>query len=204
VAAILAVSAALNGVQTWIDFITKGLPAQAADMRMALPALIHVVVTPTSALTLMGFPALLVTPIQAALSLLAAGLVAYAGYHAKTAGPEREALIFLSCSVFATPYLLAHDLTALTAGAVLFTLVCDPGRGKAWLLLLLYMPSIQLALGTLNIHVAFLIPVGFALWQTARLNVLVRSGRPSGAGPLPALDVLGGLRFERKRPADSL
>ena len=204
VAAIVLISILLNGTQTWIDFVTKGLPAQAADMRVTMAALGQVSVTPTSALTLMGFPAFAVTLVQVALSLFAAGLVAYAGYHAKTAGPEREALIFLSCSVFATPYLLAHDLAALTAGAVLFTLVCDPGRGKAWLLLLLYMPSIQLALGTLNIHVAFLIPVGFALWQTARLNVLVRRGRPSGAGPLPALGVLEEPWFERKRPAGSL
>ena len=204
VTAIVLVSILLNGTQTWIDFVTNGLPAQAADMRVTMVALGQVSVAPTSALLLMGLPAALVTCVQVALSLLGAGLVAYAGYHAKTAGPEREALIFLSCSVFATPYLLAHDLAALTAGVVLFSLVFDPARGKTWLLLVLYMPSIQLALGALNIHVAFLIPIGFALWQTARLNDLLRQGIARDAGDPSASGDLGEARFERKISANSL
>ncbi|MDR3463819.1 MAG: glycosyltransferase family 87 protein [Beijerinckiaceae bacterium] len=204
VAGIVLVSVLLNGTQTWIDFVTKGLPAQAADMRVTMAALGQISVAPTSALLLTGVPASLATCVQVALSLLAAGLVAYAGYHAKTAGPEREALIFLSCSVFATPYLLAHDLVALTAGAVLFARGCDPARGKTWLVLLLYLPSIQLALGAWNVHVAFLIPIGFALWQTARLNAAVRRGVARDVGVPLALGVLGEAQFERKVPVNSL
>jgi hypothetical protein len=181
VVAIVAVSVAVNGTETWLQFITKGLPAQAADMRMTMAALGQVSVAPASAMLLTGIPGSAVAVAQAGLSVLAAVLVAYAGYHAKAAGPEREALIFLSSSVFATPYLLAHDLTAVTAGAVLFALVCDPVRGKTWLLFVLFMPSIQLAFGAVNVHAAFLIPVTFALWQTARLRTIVNQRAAPGA-----------------------
>jgi alpha-1,2-mannosyltransferase len=97
VAGIIAVSIALNGVQTWIDFITLGVPAQAANVRTAMVALGQVSVTPTSSLTLMGVPALAVTLVQVSATLLAAALVAYAGIHTKMARQSgAEALIFLS------------------------------------------------------------------------------------------------------------
>jgi len=160
---VVAITTLIWGVEVWHDYINLGLPAQMADTKDTYLVLAPWSPTITTAFVMLGVPSSFAAVIQAGFAILAAALVILGCKQ----GPmdERKTALFLSCTVFATPYLLAHDLVALTAAAICLASVQQlDRRGILVVKAIVLLPMLQMALGFIHIPGAALVPVVFAFW----------------------------------------
>ncbi|WP_020173461.1 glycosyltransferase family 87 protein [Methyloferula stellata] len=173
-----AASLLIWGVDIWRDYIGLGLPAQLADTAGTYQVLTPWSPTITTALIMAGLDAKAAAILQLGFAALAALLVAIGCRR----GPmdARKTALFLACSVFAAPYLLAHDLVAVTAAAVMLA-VAEPldKWGSLAVKAIFLLPMLQMAAGVAHIPGVAIVPVGFALWAFLRRD-------PAPPNPCPS------------------
>lgn len=102
--------------------------------------------------------------VQTLLSIAAVALTVW-HFRARPAAEDRKAnLIFLACAVSVTPYMLSYDTLAVAAMAVL---VIARGEGNSALLLLFYLPLLQMVAGPVGIPGLGLVPIAL-VWMLLR------------------------------------
>jgi hypothetical protein len=159
------------GFGIWHEYVALDLPAQIADTKDTFEALAPWSPTVTTAAILAGLGPYTASLVQIAFAGLAALLVALGCAR----GPMdlRRTTHFLACSVFAAPYLLTHDLVAVTAAATLLAASEPLGRwGKAAVKALFLLPLLQYAAALVHLPGVALIPVWLALWALRRREPL--------------------------------
>jgi hypothetical protein len=176
--ALVAASMFIWGVEIWRDYIALGLPAQVADTAGTYQVLTPWSPTITTAMIMAGLDTKAATAVQLGFTALAALLVVIGCRR----GPmdARKIALFLACSVFAAPYLLTHDLVAVTTAAVILAAAEPLDKWGALAVKAIFLlPMLQMAAGSAHIPGMALIPVGFALWAFLRRA-------PAPAIPAPA------------------
>lgn len=152
------------GVDVWRDYISIGLPTQLVDTKETTVILAPWSVTVTTAMIMAGAKASAAQIVQIGFTFLGIALVVIGC--AKGAMNERRIALFLSCSVFAAPYFLAHDLVAATAAVVMLSAVRPLDRIGALAAKAMYLlPMLQLAAGMVEIPGVAAVPICFALWS---------------------------------------
>ena len=169
--AIVGITTLLFGVQSWIDYIEKGLPMQ--SLALFAPLLHGAQFMPTIFMNIRatGVDSATAMMVQVCFSLLAVGAVIWAFHFRRNADPLILAALFLSCSVFGSPYLLVYDLLPLTVAAVLLLasgMLDLPGQRLARFLY--WLPALQMAFGTFDIPGPALLPVIFAGYLVRHLH----------------------------------
>ncbi|MGH6675199.1 MAG: hypothetical protein ACRECE_03100 [Xanthobacteraceae bacterium] len=107
--------------------------------------------------------------VQIGFAILAAAIVAIGC--ARGPMSDYRMALFLACSVFATPYLLSHDLVAASAAMAMLAATPSPGRSQDLAVKAMYLlPMLQMAAGIWHIPGVALIPVWFAFWVLRRLR----------------------------------
>jgi hypothetical protein len=164
-ALVVAITAAEFGLQVWSDFISKGIPIQ-NNLILADPERVATPFYPTIFMNIRGLDTSYATAmmVQLCFTALAIGAVVYAHRFRKDSDPQLLMALFLSCSVFAVPYLLAYDTLAMTCIAVIL-LAGDKldTRGQIAAKLVYWLPLIQIGLGQFHIAGPAVIPAIFAL-----------------------------------------
>jgi hypothetical protein len=170
--ALVGATTAIFGVQTWIDFIAKGLPVQ--GLVLADPDRIATPFFPTVFMNLrgldLGYAAAM--SVQAICSAFALGAVIWAFRCRRDADPATMRALFLACSATASPYLLAYDFLPLTFAVV--ALLAGGGLdapGRRLVQLVYWTPALQLALGTYHLPGPALIAPAFVAYVLMRLRV---------------------------------
>ena len=162
---IVALTAALFGPEVWSDFISKGIPVQ-NNMVLADPERVATPFYPTIFMNIRGLDTSYATAmtVQLCFTALAIGAVVYAYRFRKDCDPQLLMALFLSCSVFGTPYMLAYDTLAMTCMAVIL-LAGDKldARGQIAAKLVYWLPLIQIGFGQFHIPGPAVIPALFAL-----------------------------------------
>jgi hypothetical protein len=170
-AAIVLASSLLWGFYIWRDYVHIGLPAQIADTKETHEGLTPWSPTMMTAMIMAGLEPNLTTAIQLAFTGLAAIFVTIGCAR----GPmnERRTALFLACSVFAAPYLLAHDLVALTAAVVMLAAAQSLDRwGSLAVKAVFLLPLLQFAAGVAHVPGAAAIPVCFAFWALRQRDAM--------------------------------
>lgn len=181
---IVAVTAAVFGPQTWIDYLVKGIPVQ--NLVLIDPERVGTPFYPTIFMNVRGADAsyAVAMTVQACFSALAAGLVFFAYRFRKNADPQFLTALFFSCSVIVGPYLLSYDTLALVCFAVM--LLAGGGKldttGQIIAKLVYWLPLIQIGLGQFHIPGPALIPAAFAVYLALHLKA---GDRPIAWVPLP-------------------
>ncbi len=167
------------GPGLWREYLTLGVPAQMHDFSENSGRLAPVSLTVRTAALMLGLGASWATAIQGVATALGVLLVCVGA----GSGPldARRCVLFLACSAFASPYLLLHDLTALTAAAVMMAASIVPSERRAAGLIYLLIPLQQLS-ESVKVPIAAVALVGVGVWAAlpqvrARLGQLRRSGR---------------------------
>lgn len=164
-ALVVAITAAEFGLQVWSDFISKGIPIQ-NNLILADPERVATPFYPTIFMNIRGLDTSYATAmmVQLCFTAPAIGAVVYAYRFRKDSDPQLLMALFLSCSVFAVPYLLAYDTLAMTCIAVIL-LAGDKldTRGQIAAKLVYWLPLIQIGLGQFHIAGPAVIPAIFAL-----------------------------------------
>lgn len=181
--AIAGITAALFGTQVWVDYIVKGLPVQ--NWVLLDPKMLGAPYMPTIFMNMRtaGASYELAMTVQACFSVVALGVVFWAYRFHKNANPLFLAALFLACSVFGSPYLLAYDLLPLTV-AVVFLLASGKLDllGQRLALLVYWLPALQMAFGFLRLPGAALVIVAFAAYAAMHLRYRAfATGAPSVA-----------------------
>lgn len=162
---IVAVTAALFGPQVWSDFISEGIPIQ-NNLILADPERVATPFYPTIFMNIRGLDTSYATAmtVQLCFTVLAIAAVVYGYRYRKDADPQLLVALFLSCSVFGIPYLLAYDTMAMTCMVVIL-LAGDKfdTRGQIAAKLVYWLPLIQMGLGQFHIPGPAIIPAIFAL-----------------------------------------
>ncbi len=183
---LVAASILFWGVEIWRDYIALGLAAQVADTAGTYQVLIPWSPTITTAMIMAGLDAKAATAVQLGFTALAALLIAVGCRR----GPmdARKIALFLACSVFAAPYLLAHDLVAVTAAAVMLAAAEPLDKWGALAVKAIFLlPMLQMAAGTAHIPGVAIIPVGFALWALLRRDPAQAISAPAFLPEISAL-----------------
>jgi hypothetical protein len=168
---IVAVTAAVFGPQTWIDYLVKGIPVQ--NLVLIDPERVGTPFYPTIFMNVRGADVsyAVAMTVQACFSALAAGLVFFAYRFRKNADPQLLTALFFSCSVIVGPYLLSYDTLALVCLAVI---LLAGGKldttGQIIAKLVYWLPLIQIGLGQFHIPGPALIPAAFAVYLALRLK----------------------------------
>lgn len=161
---IVGVSAALFGMQPWIDYIGIGLPMQNIVLNDA--AGIATPFYPTLFMNLRGIglsygPAM---ALQVALSLAAAALVWWAFRYRRDADDRLLIALFFACSLAALPYVLVYDTLPLCVAAMaLLASGALDSRGRLLARLVFWLPLLQIGLGSVSIPGPALIAPAFAI-----------------------------------------
>ncbi|MGJ5177092.1 glycosyltransferase family 87 protein [Bradyrhizobium oligotrophicum] len=177
---LIAVSVAIGGLQSWHDYVAKGLPTMNEVLRD--PSGIAV---PFHASIFMNLRGLLGDAIAEALQTIAA-LLAAAGVFAvfryrRDADPAVLRVFFLACTVSASPYFGIYDVLPLTCAAV--ALVASgalDGTGRRLAQLTFWLPALQLLFGYVQmpgpglIAPAFAIFIGWRLFAPTRQTAVAR------------------------------
>jgi Glycosyltransferase family 87 len=180
VMALVGATTAIFGKQIWIDFISKGLPAQVLALsdpnRIATPFL------PTVFMNLrgldLGYAAAM--SVQAMVAAIALGAVIWAFRFRRDADPPRMLALFLACSASASPYLLAYDLLPLTFAAVsLLASSRLDAAGRRLVQLTFWTPALQLALGTYHLPGPALVAPALGAYLVLRLRASPGPGQPA-------------------------
>jgi Glycosyltransferase family 87 len=186
---IVALTAILFGSQVWIDFVLKSLPSQ--HTVLADPQLVGTPFYPTIFMNMRGTGAsyAVAMMVQLCFSAFAVAAVIWTYRFCKNADPRMLLALFLTCSICASPYLLAYDVLGLTF-AVLLLLDKDQldGPGRRLVQLVYWLPVLQIGLGALHIPGPALIPPAFAIYLLFRLaadqSLTPRSSVKSGGDAL--------------------
>ncbi len=183
---LVLVSGLLWGFDVWRDYIWIGLPTQIADTKDTYQVLAPWSPTMTTAVIMAGLKPETAAFIQIGFTGLGAVLVAIGCSQSpmkKTPLDARRIAFFLACSVFAAPYLLAHDLVAVTAAAVMLAAAEPLDRwGILAVKALFLLPMLQFTAALVHIPGIALVPVGFALWALRH-----RDERPAAPMRTPAV-----------------
>jgi Glycosyltransferase family 87 len=183
--ALAVLAAALFGPQAWMDFVTRGLPAQ--NIVLADPEGIATPFYPTVFMNLRGIGASYAAAmaVQAAVAAGAVAALAWAFHFRRNADPRLMFALFAACSIAAVPYFALYDTLALTAAAMgLLSGGFLRTRG-AWLTRLIYwLPLLQIGLGTLHIPGPALIAPLFALYLVQRLKGMRRAAGEALPAPV--------------------
>jgi hypothetical protein len=168
---IVAVTAAVFGPQTWIDYLMRGIPIQ--NLVLVDPERVGTPFYPTIFMNVRGANAsyAVAMTVQACFSALAASLVFFAYRFRRNADPQLLAALFFACSVCVGPYLLSYDTLALVCLAVML-LAADKldTTGQIIAKLVYWLPLIQIGLGQFHIPGPALIPAAFAVYLALRLK----------------------------------
>jgi hypothetical protein len=168
---IIAATELTFGPHVWIDFVSKGIPAQ--NLVLADPGRIRTPMYPTIFMNLRGIDVSygVAMTVQACFSALAAGLVAFAYRFRKNADPLLLSALFFVCSVCVVPYLLSYDMLMVSCLAVLLLASGKlDARGQILAMLMYWLPWIQDKLGQFHIPGPALIPAVFAVYLLTRLK----------------------------------
>jgi hypothetical protein len=169
--ALAALAAALFGTQSWIAFVTQGLPTQ--NIVLSDPDGIATPFYPTVFMNLHGI-GLGYAPAMAAqlcFTVAAVGTVAWAFRYRADADPRLLFALLVACSIAAVPYLLVYDTLALTFAALALLAGGLLDTRGAWIARPVYwLPLIQIGLGQLNIPGPALIAPLFAVYLVQRLR----------------------------------
>jgi hypothetical protein len=168
---IIAATGVAFGPQVWIDFVSKGIPAQ--NLALADPERVRTPMYPTIFMNLRGVDAsyAVAMAVQACFSALVVGLVIFAYRFRKNADPQLLSALFFTCSVCVVPYLLSYDTLTISCLAVLLLAAGKldmPGQVLA--MLMYWLPWIQDKLGQFHIPGPALIPAVFAVYLLTRLK----------------------------------
>jgi hypothetical protein len=179
--ALVALTTVLFGSSIWTEYFAKAVPVQhtvLADSRLlAAPFMPTVFMN----MRLAGASYPLAMAVQACSTLFAVAVVFWASRFRADADPRVTMALFFTCSILAVPYLLAYDTLPLTLSVVaLFATDKLDAKGSRIAMLAYWLPAVQMALGTLHIPGAALIPMAFAAYLLVRLRgqqtALPRSG----------------------------
>jgi hypothetical protein len=168
---IIAATAVAFGPQVWIDFVSKGIPAQ--SLVMADPERVRTSIYPTIFMNLRGADAsyAVAMAVQACFSVLGAGLVIFAYRFRKNADPQLLSALFFTCSVCVVPYLLSYDMLTISClSASLLAAGKLDARGQLLAMLMYWLPWIQDVLGLFHVPGPALIPAVFAGYLLTRLK----------------------------------
>ena len=173
-AAIVALSVAANGPRVWTCFIATGVPAQVAEMRGTIDVLAPFSVSLTTAAIETGMSAATASSLQLAAALVAAALVALVGWRSRKDGTstDYECLVMLTCSIFASPYFILHDLAPFSAAAIIVASRSPPIARRWALLTILFVPMLQQPLSALHVYAMPFLALGFAGLLVARRRTL--------------------------------
>ncbi len=166
-----AVTVALFGAQVWVDFVKVGMPAQ--NLVLADPQFVATPFYPTVFMNVRGLGASYAQAmtVQLCFSACAAAAVGWAFRLRGRADSQHLMALFLTCSVAATPYLLAYDTLATCFAALMLldsSKLDAPGRRSAQLVY--WLPIIQLGLGAAHVPGPALIPPIFAIYLLMRIK----------------------------------
>jgi len=166
--ALILVTGLIWGFDVWRDYLLTGLPAQMTDTKDTYIVLAPWSPTITTAMIMSGLKPETANLIQIAFTCLGAALIALGcaqNRFKKSPMDERRIVLFLACSIFAAPYLLAHDLVALTAAAVMLAAARPLDRWGNWAVKALYLlPMLQFTAGIAHIPGVALIPICVSFW----------------------------------------
>lgn len=169
--ALAALAAALFGVDSWIAFVTQGLPTQ--NLVMTDP---EGIATPFFATVFMnlrgiGLPYAAAMAVQLCFSLAAVAAIVWAFRYRADADPRLLFALFAACTVAAVPYLLVYDTMMLTVAVLALAARGLLDRPGAWMArLVFWLPLLQIGLGTLHIPGPGLIAPAVALYIVMRLK----------------------------------
>lgn len=156
VIALASVVALLWGPEIWSTYLRTGIANQSLVLRdpdhLAGPFM------PTLFMNLRvaGLAVPTASALQSLLALFAVGLVWWR-FRRRPAAQDRAAnALFLACALSATPYMLSYDSLPLAAMAVL---LIAGGQGRPLLILLFYLPLLQIVAGMIGVPGPALIPV---------------------------------------------
>jgi hypothetical protein len=172
------------GFQIWVDFVAKGLPAQ--NLVLSDPHRIATPFYPTVFMNVRGLDLDYAVAMTAQLLVSVPAILAtiWAFRYRRDADPRLLRALFLSCSVAASPYLLAYDTLALTFAAVtLLSAGLLNGAGRRLVQLVFWIPTLQLVFGSAHLPGPALIAPAFAAWLVLRLKA-----EPMPQGVLHSLD----------------
>ncbi|MEW9616100.1 glycosyltransferase family 87 protein [Shinella sp. S4-D37] len=117
--ALVALSAAVFGVEAWTGYIDQIIPYQTAVMREAEGIFLHMMPTVYGSVRSLGGDA--ASAFTAHLPFAVAMLALYGASLPRLARPDMRAASTLFATTLAVPYLLNYDLVALIIAAVLWT-----------------------------------------------------------------------------------
>jgi len=167
---IVAATAAIFGPQSWIDFVTEGIPVQ--NLVLVDPQRVGTPFYPTIFMNVRGagLSYAVAMTVQACFSAFAVAAVAFAFRYRRDADPLTLNGLFFACAICAVPYLLSYDVLTLTCVA---TMMLASGRldarGEIVAKLVFWLPLLQIGLGQFHIPGPALIPPVFAVVLLLRL-----------------------------------
>ncbi|HZF44543.1 MAG TPA: glycosyltransferase family 87 protein [Sphingomonadaceae bacterium] len=166
-AAVLAGATALVwGIEVWVAYVRTGLGNQ--SLVLTDPAVLGGPFMPTIFMNARtaGVSVDVAATLQLVASACAAALIWRTFRRRPAATDLRANGIFLAAAAFGTPYLLSYDTLPLTVAAVL--LMIDGARPRWPLMLVYFLPLIQMVAGTHGIPGPASIAVGVALWLSRK------------------------------------
>jgi hypothetical protein len=178
--ALIAMSVALGGQESWHDYIVKALPLQQEVLGDASG--IAVPFHPTVFMNVRGLVGNRIgEAIQLAFSIAAVIAVAAAFRYRSDGDIRLLRALFFACTVCASPYMGAYDLLPLTFAAVAL-LACGKldATGRRLAQLVFWTPALQLLFGNLQIPGPGFIAPAFAAYLLLKLFAPI--GSPAGQG----------------------
>lgn len=159
--ALAAVTALVWGPEVWTQYVAVGLHNQ--SLVLSDPAMLAGPFMPTMFMNLRGAGASIgvAAAVQAGAALIAIVLVWWVFRRRPPATDVRANTLFLAAGIFGSPYIMAYDVLALTAMAVLPLLVSD--RRRLLPLLVFFLPLLQMVAGSHGLAGPALIPLLLAV-----------------------------------------
>jgi hypothetical protein len=163
-AALAGAVALLWGIDIWRVYLAAGIANQ--SLVLSDPDHLAGPFMPTLFMNLRvtGVPVAVASACQMALGLVAAALVWWRFRQRPAASDPGANLLFLSCAVSATPYMLSYDTLAMAAMALLWLVAGGQSRVA---LAAFCLPLLQLAAGMAGWPGPGLLPIAIALYLAA-------------------------------------
>ncbi|MCI4591587.1 DUF2029 domain-containing protein [Sphingobium sp. BYY-5] len=164
---LVAIVALLWGPDIWRIYVQTGIANQ--SLVLSDPDHLAGPFMPTLFMNLRvtGVPVPVASACQMALALLAAILVWLRFRHRPAATDLSANFLFLACAASATPYMLSYDTLAFASIGVL---LLAAGQGRIGLLLVYFLPLLQLVAGMAGLPGPGLIPIAIAFFLASRKN----------------------------------
>jgi hypothetical protein len=178
--ALIAVSVALGGQESWHDYIAKALPLQREVLGDAAGTAVPF--QPTVFMNVRGLVGNRIgEAIQLAFAIAAVAAVAVAFRYRNRSDARLLQALFLACTVCASPYMGAYDLLPLTSAAI--ALLAEgklDATGRRLAQLVFWTPALQLLFGNLQIPGPGFIAPAFAAYLMLKLFAPIASGAGQG------------------------